>query len=280
MPKASRSSNAAPTWCPTSPAWRSCGATAAWCAPGCSTSPPRRCATTPAWRASPPGSRIRARAGGRWPRRSNSTCRRRLSPRRCSSGCARGRTTPTPTGCWPRCGRRSAGTGSSGREAARALLWINAGRRRRWFHETVPSTGGSAMYTHILIATDGSALAGKGRATRVRASDPWQAMMAAEPSGLALGAELREEQRRQKEAQARAILDEGRERAARAGIELETVYVPECPADEAILETATKIGADLIVMASHGHRGLRKLLLGSQTQAVVSRGHLPVLVVR
>ncbi|NLW97166.1 universal stress protein [Luteimonas wenzhouensis] len=149
------------------------------------------------------------------------------------------------------------------------------------------------MYTHILIATDGSALAGKGldaglalaaalkaRATLVTASDPWQAMMAAEPSGLALGAELREEQRRQKEAQARAILDEGRERAARAGIELETVYVPECPADEAILETATKIGADLIVMASHGHRGLRKLLLGSQTQAVVSRGHLPVLVVR
>lgn len=149
------------------------------------------------------------------------------------------------------------------------------------------------MYTHILIATDGSALAGKGldaglalaaalkaRATLVTASDPWQAMMAAEPSGLALGAELREEQRRQKEAQARAILDEGRARAARAGIELETVYVPECPADEAILETATKIGADLIVMASHGHRGLRKLLLGSQTQAVVSRGHLPVLVVR
>ena len=149
------------------------------------------------------------------------------------------------------------------------------------------------MYTHILIATDGSALAGKGldaglalaaalkaRATLVTASDPWQAMMAAEPSGLALGAELREEQRRQKEAQARAILDEGRERAARAGIELETVYVPECPADEAILETATKIGADLIVMASHGHRGLRKLLRGSQTQAVVSRGHLPVLVVR
>lgn len=149
------------------------------------------------------------------------------------------------------------------------------------------------MYTHILIATDGSALAGKGldaglalaaalkaRATLVTASDPWQAMMAAEPSGLALGAELREEQRRQKEARARAVLEDGRERAARAGVSLETVYVPERLADEAILETADRVGADLIVMASHGHRGVRKLLLGSQTQAVVSRGHLPVLVVR
>ena len=149
------------------------------------------------------------------------------------------------------------------------------------------------MYTHILIASDGSALAGKGldaglalaaaldaRATLVTVSDPWQAVMAAEPSGLALGAELREEQRRQKEAQAQAIIAEARERASRAGVALETVYVPERLADEAILETAETCGADLIVMASHGHRGLRKLLLGSQTQSVVSRGHLPVLVVR
>ncbi len=149
------------------------------------------------------------------------------------------------------------------------------------------------MYTHILIASDSSALAGKGldaglalaaalnaRATLVTVSDPWQAVMAAEPSGLALGAELREEQRRQKEAQAQAIIAEARERASRAGVALETVYVPERLADEAILETAETCGADLIVMASHGHRGLRKLLLGSQTQSVVSRGHLPVLVVR
>jgi nucleotide-binding universal stress UspA family protein len=149
------------------------------------------------------------------------------------------------------------------------------------------------MYTHILIASDGSALAGRGldaglelaaavgaRATLVTVSDPWQAVMAAEPSGLALGAELREEQRRLKQAQAEAVMDEARERAARVGVALETVYVAERPADEGILETAAACGADLIVMASHGHRGLRKLMLGSQTQSVVSRGHLPVLVVR
>src|SRR5690606_20997892 len=105
-------------------------------------------------------------------------------------------------------------------------------------------------------------------------------MMAAEPSGLALGAELREERRREKQAQAEAIFEDARARATRRGVALDTIYVPERLADEAILETATSCGADLIVMASHGHRGLRKLLLGSQTQSVLGRGHLPVLVVR
>lgn len=149
------------------------------------------------------------------------------------------------------------------------------------------------MYTHLLIASDGSELAGKGldaglalaaalgaRATLVTVSDPWQAVMAAEPSGMALGAELREEQRRDREVLAQRIIAQARGRAERAGVSLDAIYVPERLADEAILETAQACGADLIVMASHGHRGLRKLLLGSQTQSVVSRSHLPVLVVR
>ena len=149
------------------------------------------------------------------------------------------------------------------------------------------------MYRHILIASDGSALAGKGldaglalasalqaKATLVTVSDPWQAVMAAEPSGLALGAELREERRREQQVRAQAVIDDAQARAARSGVELAARYVAERLADEAILETAESCGADLIVMASHGHRGLRRLLLGSQTQSVVSRGHLPVLVVR
>ena len=148
------------------------------------------------------------------------------------------------------------------------------------------------MYRHILIASDGSNLAGKGldaglalaaalqaRATLVTVSDPWQDVMAADPSAMALTGELREERRRQKEAEAQAVFEDARKRAQAAGVALETVYVPERLPDEAILETADRCG-DLVVMASHGHRGLRKLLLGSQTQAVVSRGHLPVLVVR
>jgi nucleotide-binding universal stress UspA family protein len=47
-----------------------------------------------------------------------------------------------------------------------------------------------------------------------------------------------------------------------------------------ILKTAESTGADLIVMGSHGRRGLEKLVLGSVTSQVLSHTHLPVLVVR
>jgi nucleotide-binding universal stress UspA family protein len=47
-----------------------------------------------------------------------------------------------------------------------------------------------------------------------------------------------------------------------------------------ILQTAESVGADLIVMSSHGRRGLEKLMLGSVTAQVLSHAHLPVLVVR
>jgi nucleotide-binding universal stress UspA family protein len=47
-----------------------------------------------------------------------------------------------------------------------------------------------------------------------------------------------------------------------------------------IVETAQNAGADLIVMGSHGRRGLEKLVLGSVTQRVLGDAHIPVLVVR
>ena len=49
---------------------------------------------------------------------------------------------------------------------------------------------------------------------------------------------------------------------------------------EAILDHAKAQGCDLIVMASHGRRGVSALLLGSETQKVLTHGRLPVLVVR
>jgi nucleotide-binding universal stress UspA family protein len=47
-----------------------------------------------------------------------------------------------------------------------------------------------------------------------------------------------------------------------------------------ILETAQRIGAELLVMASHGRRGIGALVLGSETQKVLTHSTLPVLVVR
>jgi nucleotide-binding universal stress UspA family protein len=49
---------------------------------------------------------------------------------------------------------------------------------------------------------------------------------------------------------------------------------------EGILETATEQGADLIVMGSHGRRGLQRFLLGSVAQRVLSHADVPVMVVR
>lgn len=49
---------------------------------------------------------------------------------------------------------------------------------------------------------------------------------------------------------------------------------------QAILDTADSVNADLVVMGSHGRRGLEKLVLGSVTAQVLSHAHLPVLVVR
>jgi len=47
-----------------------------------------------------------------------------------------------------------------------------------------------------------------------------------------------------------------------------------------VLETAEAIGADLIVMGSHGRKGLERLVLGSVAAQVLSHAHLPVLIVR
>ena len=61
---------------------------------------------------------------------------------------------------------------------------------------------------------------------------------------------------------------------------VDTIYVRDRAPADAILDTARTQGVDLVVMASHGRSGLQKWLLGSQTQAVIVRGTLPVLVVR
>ena len=150
------------------------------------------------------------------------------------------------------------------------------------------------MYSRILVATDGSELAGKGveaglalakalhaSVVLVTASEPWRDVYPGDPNGMALSSELRDDYSKSKQADCERILAQAQTRAKALGIDaVETVYVADRVPADAILETAQARGADLVVMASHGRSGIRKLLLGSQAQAVVSRGSLPVLVVR
>jgi nucleotide-binding universal stress UspA family protein len=68
--------------------------------------------------------------------------------------------------------------------------------------------------------------------------------------------------------------------AAQFGIAVDMLHeIDENPA-EAIVRFAERQGCDLIVMASHGRRGIRKALLGSQTAEVLVHTSIPVLVIR
>ena len=75
------------------------------------------------------------------------------------------------------------------------------------------------------------------------------------------------------------VLAEARDIAEKIGIPAELLHVRNAHPATAIIQKAKFRGCDLIVMASHGRRGLRKLWLGSQTSEVLADGSVPVLVV-
>jgi nucleotide-binding universal stress UspA family protein len=58
------------------------------------------------------------------------------------------------------------------------------------------------------------------------------------------------------------------------------LHVPDRYAGVAIVDTASRVNCDLIVMGSHGRRGIDRLVLGSQAYEVISHCKLPTLVVR
>lgn len=77
----------------------------------------------------------------------------------------------------------------------------------------------------------------------------------------------------------RDTIAEIRGRADAAGITTETALRDGTP-DRAIVEYANEEGIDLIIMGTHGRRGLERYLLGSVTERVVRRAETPVLTVR
>ena len=79
---------------------------------------------------------------------------------------------------------------------------------------------------------------------------------------------------------AEEILTSVKTAANQIGVASETLHIPDKRPAEAILETAEAHEGSLIVMASHGRRGITRLLLGSQTAEVLAHSPFPVLVVR
>ena len=149
------------------------------------------------------------------------------------------------------------------------------------------------MYANILMSTDGSAVARKGLEHGIALAKALNAkatvITVTEPLPVDYGGGFdsgwipsQEESDRFDAAckeHASKVLDEARTVAKQIGFSAEFLHVPNAHPAAAIIETATSKGCDLIVMSSHGHRGLRKLLLGSQTSEVLVNGTVPVLVV-
>jgi nucleotide-binding universal stress UspA family protein len=146
------------------------------------------------------------------------------------------------------------------------------------------------MYKHILISTDGSDVAQKGveqglalakatgaRVTLITVTEAFPIYATAGAGWVST--EMANYDEIQKE-HAENILARTKEAADELGVPNETLYVPNTPPAEAIIEAAKSRGCDLIAMASHGRRGIGRLLLGSQTSEVLSHAPVPVLVVR
>ncbi|MBC5766972.1 universal stress protein [Ramlibacter albus] len=77
-----------------------------------------------------------------------------------------------------------------------------------------------------------------------------------------------------------ALAQSAQASAEAAGVKSKAIIAKSDLVAEAILAAAKKHKCDLVVMASHGRRGIKRLLLGSETQHVLTHGDVPVLVLR
>ena len=147
------------------------------------------------------------------------------------------------------------------------------------------------MYKCILIATDGSVLSDKAvdsglaLAALCGASVVAMKVVPSYPLGYSEGAlptDATEIQRVEKQWSdaAQVLLDAIQAKGSAQGVEVQTVLVRSELVAEGVIGAAKKHACDLIVMASHGRKGVSRLLLGSETQHVLTHSHIPVLVLR
>jgi len=147
----------------------------------------------------------------------------------------------------------------------------------------------NAMYTSILIPTDGSELAGKavqhGIALAKQTSAKVTALTVVPPfHTLTTDARMIEDTPAQYKArmhkEAEKTLDAAVSCAKSEGVVCETIQVEHEHPYQAIINTATSKSCDLIVMASHGRHGVSAMIIGSDTVKVLTHCKIPVLVYR
>ncbi|MCI1192153.1 universal stress protein [Calidifontimicrobium sp. SYSU G02091] len=144
------------------------------------------------------------------------------------------------------------------------------------------------MYKHILVPTDGSEISAKAAehaialakltgaalsVMSVKEPFPYSAISEMQPTPPQ---EFYDAQERIASARVKEVAD----KAAAAGVKCTSTTIEALHPWEAICEHAKAQNCDLIVMASHGRRGVAALLLGSETQKVLTHTTTPVLVVK
>lgn len=149
------------------------------------------------------------------------------------------------------------------------------------------------MFKHILVPTDGSALSLKAARTAAALAKVHKAKMTAihviapyvPPAGgdgIIYYPESFSPQAYKKasEKEAQNALAKVAAAASAAGVACDTLFVTHDQPWESIVNAARKKKCDVIVMASHGRRGIAGLLLGSETTKVLTHSRTPVLVCR
>lgn len=145
------------------------------------------------------------------------------------------------------------------------------------------------MFRHILVPTDGSPLSALAvekavqlarstgaKITFLSAVDPFH-IWTDNANQLSY---TREEYERVSKAAADGYLNDAAAEAGRAGVASDTIRVESDEPYRAIIDAAVQKGCDLIAMASHGRRGVAALVIGSETQKVLTHSAIPVLVYR
>ncbi len=148
------------------------------------------------------------------------------------------------------------------------------------------------MYKHILLPTDGSRLSDRavvrgislakalGAQITIVTIVPEFQMLADESFAVPMSAQLKGRYEKEAKAGAARLLAMAAKHADKAGLKNDTVVMFGDLPYKLIIDLARKRKCDLIVMASHGRRGLASLLLGSETVKVLTHSKVPVLVVR
>jgi nucleotide-binding universal stress UspA family protein len=147
------------------------------------------------------------------------------------------------------------------------------------------------MYQKILVATDGTPLSRKAVRSAVGLSAALEAELVALyvvprypvsyfEGGITMSTQEIARIEKQWAGEGQAVVDAVQQAAQAKGVKAKAVVSKSDLVAEAIMATARKHKCDLIVMASHGRKGFKRILLGSETQHVLTHSSVPVLVLR